>query len=143
MSGHSWPTEISKKPLSDRLARFVPSGEEGALDGHNLAHTDAGEFNLLVTGSGIRLIDWALSCPGPEWTDAALLVPRLIAAGHTPSQADNVARHVPAYRDADPARLAVFARTIHAFWASRTAEDPLPQRVKLTEAAERWTRLHG
>ncbi|MFJ9517860.1 phosphotransferase [Kitasatospora sp. NPDC101801] len=138
VSGHPWPIEISKKPLSDRLARFVPLGGEGALDGRTLAHTDAGEFNLLVTGSGIRLLDWALSCPGPEWTDAALLVPRLIAAGHSPEQADYVARHIPAYRDADPERLAIFARTIHAFWSSRTAEDPLPQRSKLTEAAQRW-----
>ncbi|MCX4745407.1 aminoglycoside phosphotransferase [Kitasatospora sp. NBC_01287] len=140
VSGHPWPVEVSKKPLSDRLARFVPPGGEGALDGRTLAHTDAGEFNLLVTGSGVRLIDWALSCPGPEWTDAALWVPRLIAAGHPPEQAHEVARHVPAYRDADPERLGIFARTIHAFWASRTAEDPLPQRVRLTEAAERWAR---
>ncbi len=138
VSGHPWPIEVSKKPLSDRLARFMPPGSEGALDGSTLAHTDTGEFNLLVTGSGVRLIDWALSCPGPEWTDAALLVPRLIAAGHTPEQADYVARHVPAYRDADPARMSIFARTIHAFWASRTADAPLPQRVRLTEAAERW-----
>jgi hypothetical protein len=146
VSGHPWPAEISKKPLSDRLARFVPEGCEGALDGATLAHTDAGEFNLLVTGSGVRLLDWGLSCPGPEWTDAALLVPRLIAAGHTPEQADYVARHVPAYRDADPDRLGVFARTVAAFWSFRTAEDPLPQRVRLTEAAERWartTRLRG
>ncbi|MFJ9517193.1 hypothetical protein ACIRPK_02820 [Kitasatospora sp. NPDC101801] len=49
-SGHPWPIEISKKPLSDRLARFVPPGGEGALDGRTPAHTDAGEFNLLVTG---------------------------------------------------------------------------------------------
>ncbi|MFC1413360.1 hypothetical protein ACEZCY_30935 [Streptacidiphilus sp. N1-12] len=146
VSGHPWPVEISKKPLSDRLARFVPVGCEGALDGTALAHTDAGEFNLLVTDTGVRLLDWALSCPGPDWADAALLVPRLIAAGHTPEQADCIARHVPAYRDADPDRLGIFARTVHAFWSFRTGEDPLPQRVRLTEAAERWsltTRLRG
>jgi hypothetical protein len=146
VAAHPWPVEISKKPLSDRLARFIPSGGEGALDGASLSHTDAGEFNLLVTGSGVRLLDWALSCPGPQWADAALWVPRMIAGGHTPVQADYVARHIPAYRDADPERLGIFARTIHAFWAERTREAPLPQRVKLTEAAERWaltTRLRG
>ncbi|WP_370131842.1 hypothetical protein [Streptacidiphilus sp. EB103A] len=141
-----WPVEISKKPLSDRLAGFIPAGGEGALDGASLSHTDAGEFNLLVTGSGVRLLDWALSCPGPAWADTALWVPRMIAAGHTPEQADYVARQVPAYRDADAERLGIFARTVHAFWTARTREAPLPQRVKLTEAAERWaltTRLRG
>jgi hypothetical protein len=142
----SWPVEISKKPLSDRLARFIPSGGEGALDGSTLAHTDAGEFNLLVVGSAVRLLDWALACPGPVWADAAFWVPRLIAAGHTPEQADYIARQVPAYRDADPGQLGIFARTVQAFWSHRTREDPRPQRVRLTEAAERWsltTRLRG
>ena len=139
LSAHPWPVEISKKTLSDRLAKFIPDGGEGALDGTALAHTDAGELNLIVTSAGVRLLDWALSCPGPDWADAALWVPRLIAAGHTPEHADYTARRVPAYRDADPDRLAVFARTIHAFWSYRTREEPLPQRVKLTEAAERWS----
>ncbi|WP_329578856.1 hypothetical protein OG500_10130 [Kitasatospora sp. NBC_01250] len=80
--------------------------------------------------------------PGPEWTDAALLVPGLIAAGHLPAR-PTASQQVPAYRDANPAQLAVFARTIHGLWASRAADDPLPQRARLTEAAVRWTRLHG
>ncbi|MER6395722.1 phosphotransferase [Kitasatospora sp. NPDC001603] len=143
VSARPWPDGIGKKSLSDRLARFVPAGGEGAFDGRMLVHTDAGEFNLLVTGSGMRLLDWALACPGPDWADAALLVPRLIATGHTPEQADRWARRVPAYRTADPDRLAVFARTVHAFWRSRTLEDPLPQRVKLTQAAEQWAGTAG
>ncbi|MFI5532001.1 hypothetical protein ACIA8O_26055 [Kitasatospora sp. NPDC051853] len=138
LSSYPWPATIRKKPLSERLARFVPPDGIGALDGYSLAHTDMGEFNLVVHGAQVRVIDWALSCPGPEWTDAALWVPRLIAAGHTFAAADLAARTIAAYRDADPDRLAVFARTIRAAWTSRTDEDPLPQRVKLTNAAEAW-----
>ncbi|MFJ5229590.1 aminoglycoside phosphotransferase [Kitasatospora sp. NPDC088391] len=138
VSSYPWPATVRKKPLSDRLARFVPPDGVGALDGYSLAHTDMGEFNLIVSGAQVRLIDWALSCPGPEWTDAALWVPRLIAAGHPVEAADQVARGVTAYREADPDRLGVFARTIRAAWSARTAEDPLPQRVRLTAAAEAW-----
>lgn len=138
LSGHPWPEDNRKKPLADRVAAYVPAGHEKALDGRALAHTDLGEFNLLVTPNGVRVLDWALSCPGPAWADAALLVPRLISAGHSLEQADRTARRVPAYRDADPSDLGVFAQTIHAFWAQRTREQPFPQRIALTEAAARW-----
>ncbi|MER5866542.1 hypothetical protein [Kitasatospora sp. NPDC002040] len=138
VSSFPWPVTIRKKPLSGRLARFIPTDGMGALDGYSLAHTDMGEFNLISSGASVRVIDWALSCPGPEWTDAALWVPRLIAAGHSFDGADRAARTVAAYREADPDRLAVFARTIRAAWASRTAEEALPQRVRLAEAAEAW-----
>ncbi|MFJ9691535.1 hypothetical protein [Kitasatospora sp. NPDC101183] len=142
VSSCPWPAVISKKPLSDRLVRFVPPDGVGALDGYSLAHTDMGEFNLIACGAQVRVIDWALSCPGPMWTDAALWVPRLIAAGHSFEGADRAARGIAAYRDADPNRLAVFARTIRAAWSARTAEDPLPQRVKLAEAAEAWAAVY-
>lgn len=133
-----WPSDVNKKPLAERLRPFTPRGEESALDGRALTHTDLNVFNLLVTDNGLRILDWAMSCPGPDWTDAALTVPRLITAGHTVEQAIDVMEQVPAYAAAPPRALAVFAQAIYAFWDHRTCLDPLPQRVELTAAAKTW-----
>jgi hypothetical protein len=142
VSGHPWPTDISKKSLADRLAVYLPPEGTEALEGSTLVHSDMGEFNLLITQSGMRLLDWGLSCPGPAWADAALIIPRLILAGHSPAQARALAELVPAYREADPAQLALFARSIHAFWAERTRQDPLPHRMELTAAAQQWALMY-
>jgi hypothetical protein len=138
-----WPHHISRKPIAHRLGPFTPPGTDGMLNGTALAHTDLGEMNLLTTTQTMRVLDWALSCPAPAWTDAALIVPRLIAAGHTFAQADAIAKRVPAYRAAEPDLLSAFARTILTFWTHRTRTAPLPGRVKLTEAAEKWAEAAG
>ncbi|MGW1813456.1 phosphotransferase [Streptomyces sp. NPDC002125] len=138
LSGTRWPAAVGKRPLRDRLAPFIPEGQGAALAGSALAHTDLGEGNILVDGGTARLVDWALSCPGPAWADAALWVPRLIAAGHQFREADALARLVPAYAKADPAALGTFARTIRAFWQHRAEEAPMPHRAVLLTAAVEW-----
>lgn len=140
LSAAPWPAEIGKRPLRDRLARFTPEGGGPALAGSALAHTDLGERNILVDGGAVGLVDWALSCPGPTWADTALWIPRLIAAGHDARAAHALARTVPAYADADPAALGVFARTVRAFWEHRAAVDPMPHRAALAAAAREWER---
>ncbi|MBQ0828533.1 hypothetical protein [Streptomyces tagetis] len=140
LSGTPWPDAVGKRPLRDRLAPFVPEGQGAALAGSTLAHTDLGEANILVDGKTARLVDWVLSCPGPAWADAALWVPRLIAAGYSFAEADALARIVPAYAKADPADLGVFARTIRAFWQRRAEEAPMPHRAVLLAAAVEWER---
>jgi hypothetical protein len=95
--------------------------------------------NMLVTQSSeLLLLDWALSCPAPTWADTALTVPRLISAGHTPEQAETIARTVPAYRAADPATVTTFARTVHAAWQDWERTRPMPHRAALTAAAQAW-----
>jgi aminoglycoside phosphotransferase (APT) family kinase protein len=138
LSSRPWPESISKKPLTSRVAAFIPANQADALAGRTLAHTDASAFNVIVTNGEVRLLDWAMACPGPAWADSALMIPRLIATGHTLAQAEQVARQVPAYADADPRHLAIFARTIHAFWQHRTNEAPLPHRATLLHAAQVW-----
>ncbi|MGW0825486.1 hypothetical protein [Streptomyces sp. NPDC002845] len=94
---------------------------------------------LLVTPVGeLLLLDWALSCPAPAWADTALTVPRLISAGHVPEQAETIAGQVPAYREADPATVTTFARTVFAAWEDWERTRPLPHRAALTTAARTW-----
>ena len=66
------------------------------------------------------------------------MVPRLVCAGHTVEQAEDIARQVPAYREADPQHLGVFARAIAAFWQHLAEQSPMPHRANLAKAATVW-----
>ncbi|MGP4010509.1 phosphotransferase family protein [Streptomyces sp. 4N124] len=139
LSKAPWPEIISKKPLHTRWADFLSSDVPTALQGRALAHTDMSPHNMLVTGTGeLLLLDWALACPAPAWADAALTIPRLISAGHTPEQAEAIARQVPAYHTADPPTVTLFARIVYAAWEHWERTRPLPHRAVLTAAARDW-----
>ncbi|MFS1304953.1 phosphotransferase family protein [Streptosporangium longisporum] len=71
-----------------------------ALTGSTLLHADLHEGNLLACPAGVRVVDWGLACQGAAWVETALLVPRLILAGHTPEQAEQLAEQVPAWKSA-------------------------------------------
>jgi hypothetical protein len=134
-----WPEALRKKPLHTRWAEFLPEVVPTGLQGRGLAHTDMSPHNMLVTPAGdMLLLDWALACPAPAWADTALTIPRLISAGHTPEQAEAIARHVPAYRTADPAAVTTFARTVYTAWEDWEHTRPLPHRAALTAAARDW-----
>lgn len=136
-----WPHAVSKKPLHARWSEFLPEEEPPGLVGRGLAHTDMSPHNMLVTSDGgLLLLDWALACPAPTWADAALVVPRLISAGHTPEQAETLMRAVPAYRAAAPENITLFARTLHAAWETWERTRPMPHRAELTAAARLWAK---
>ncbi|MET8340676.1 phosphotransferase family protein [Streptosporangium canum] len=65
-----------------------------AIAGGTLLHADLHGGNLLAGPAGVRLIDWGLACQGNAWVETALLIPRLILAGHTPEQAEALAKQV-------------------------------------------------
>lgn len=138
MSGTPWPAAVKKKPLPARWGAFIPAGQEDALTGNTLTHTDMSPLNMLRTADGIVLVDWALACPAPAWADTAFTVPRLIHAGHTAEEAEAVARLVPAYDLASDRAISVFAQSLCALWESRERTDPLPHRSALSEAARAW-----
>lgn len=140
VSGAPWPEELRKKPIHTRWAAFLPDEVPAGLLGRALAHTDMSPLNMLVTPDGeLRLLDWALACPAPSWADAALTVPRLVSAGHTPAQAEAFAERIPAYRAADPAAVSAFARTLLAAWEEWERTRPMPHRAELTAAARAWS----
>ncbi|MEU1599918.1 phosphotransferase [Streptomyces sp. NPDC005708] len=139
LSQTRWPDRVQKRPLHSRWADFLPDDVPRGLQGRALAHTDMSPHNMLVTDHGeLMLLDWALACPAPAWADAALTIPRLIAAGHTPEQAEWVARQVPAYAVADPGRVTLFASTLYAAWEDWERTRPMQHRGVLTAAARDW-----
>jgi hypothetical protein len=69
---------------ADVLADFNPEdlgGDTLALFGLNLLRTPAGE---------VITVGWGRACLSASWLDGALLVPRLIAAGHAPTTAEHL-----------------------------------------------------
>ncbi|AQT72378.1 phosphotransferase [Streptomyces sp. fd1-xmd] len=139
MSEAPWPEQVRKKPLHIRWSGFLPADHSPDLGGRALVHSDVSPLNMLATGDGIRVLDWALACPGPAWADAAFAIPRFIHAGHTAEQAEALAQAVPAYSKAEPSAVATFAATLCGVWESRAASDPAPHRAPLIAAARAWT----
>ncbi|KJK54403.1 phosphotransferase [Streptomyces sp. NRRL F-4428] len=138
MSETPWPEQVRKKPLHIRWAGFFPSNRSLDLEGQTLVHSDVSPLNMLATEDSIRVLDWALACPGPAWADTGFAIPRLVHAGHTAEQAEALARLVPAYRTASPSAVSTFAHTMCAVWEGRAKSDPAPHRAPLISAARTW-----
>ncbi|MFJ2033691.1 phosphotransferase [Streptosporangium sp. NPDC087985] len=95
-------------------------------------HADFHEGNLLTTPAGVRLIDWGLACHGAAWVETALLIPRLILAGHTPEQAEARAEQVPAWKTAPEAAVTGLAAVWSLFreFVARNG----PERIRASRA---------
>lgn len=136
---HADQLDAWEKQHLDLLIQFddeVPS----TLPGDSLVHGDIHQLNLLVHGDQVRLIDWAWSRTGPPWVDAALLVPRLIADGREPAEAEHLVsgtwgmQHASATADA----ITAFAATIYGQWRRLAFEYPSPHREAALRGAGVW-----
>lgn len=96
-----------------------------ADDGGTLVHGDARPDNMLVTGRGVVLIDWAYAMAGAPWLDLADLVPQLILAGHTPASAEQQLSRLAGWRDAPARAVTSYAAACGGYWA-RSARLPSP-----------------
>ncbi|GAB1692223.1 hypothetical protein [Krasilnikovia sp. M28-CT-15] len=85
------------------------------VDGDTLLHTDVTARNFIMSSS-VSVVDWSTPCRGAAWIDTALMVVRLIRAGHTPEQAERWATSVPMWETANLAALDAFS----AAWRSAT-----------------------
>lgn len=124
--------------LGGRYAEALYALDLREFGGSALLHADLHEGNLLVTHHGrVHVVDWSLACRGPAWMDLALLVPRLIAAGHTPAQAEALAATVPAWKAAPPAAVTALAAVRAGFAAHMARHGPghLRARRERTAAA--------
>jgi len=63
----------------------------------------------------------------------------LIAAGHTPTLAENWAEQTTAWQQADPAAIDLFALALARTWRRVTENDPGRARIRpLVDAAASW-----
>jgi hypothetical protein len=111
-----------------------------ALAGNTILHTDYNPANILITGNGnAQIIDWAWPTKGAAWIDPACLIPRLIACGHSPAGAEDVARRCPARNDADPAAIDLFASALTTLWDAIALDQvDEPWKQTLAVSARQW-----
>lgn len=116
----------------DELVEWEREGIDW-VRGDSLVHGDLHPLNILVADRA-RVVDWAWSSLGASWLDATSLVLRLVADGHTPAQADEWARRIPAYRDAPDQGITAFSVLVLGMWTYRGS---FP---RLTEVARSYVR---
>ncbi|MEU5867309.1 phosphotransferase [Nonomuraea sp. NPDC047529] len=106
-----------------------------AMAGDALLHADLHEGNLMTTEHGMRVIDWGLACQGAAWIETALLISRLILAGHSPQQAETVASQVPAYKSAPEEAVTGLMAVWSLFREFVARRGPVPIRASRARAA--------
>lgn len=128
---------IRVQPATVRWAgRIAPD----LVDGDTLVHTDVSPYNFLVHSSGVTMVDWSMPCRGAGWIDAALLVIRLIRAGHSPGQAEAWAAQMPEWAAARPAAIDAFASAVAVLNRERRDQRPSATHLgPLADAAACWT----
>jgi hypothetical protein len=131
------PCPVPVQPFSKRWEGLIAPE---LVAGDTLLHTDVTPHNFLVTASGTRVVDWAMPCRGAAWIDAAFLVVRLVAAGHTPAEAETWAEQLGAWRGASSRAVDAFADALVTLWRRKEQVEPAPHRPLLRHAAEQWSR---
>lgn len=109
------------------------------LQGDALLHTDLNPTNVLIDETGRAfLVDWAWPTRAAAWIDPACWVVWLIAAGHTPQEAERRASAVPAWAQAREDALDVFARVQSRLWDEIAEVTDAPWAERVRSAAARW-----
>jgi hypothetical protein len=127
----------------NRYDRYA-NGTEGHFTGGTLLHGDINPDNLLIGPDGNAVIvDWSWPTHGAAFIDPACLAVQLIAAGHTPAQAEDQAARCTAWHQADPAALDAFAAATVRMYQRFEQLDPQPWRKAMTAAATRWADHRG
>jgi hypothetical protein len=133
MSATSAPAMVQSATVrwSGRIAPEI-------VDGGALIHADVTPKNFLVDGGKIAVVDWASPCRGAAWIDSALMVVRLIRAGHTPAEAEVWAAQVPAWAAASECSVTAFAAMRAEHLAERAHRESAVHLRELAVAAAGW-----
>lgn len=112
-----------------------------AMDGDTLLHTDLGATNMVVSTSGVTVLDWSWAVRGAAWVDVAFLLPQLIMAGHAPAAAEAAMRGVPAWEHASTDAIDGFAAAVTGLWTATAGSGPpslQEYRVRALRAGRSW-----
>lgn len=123
----------------DQLVEWETRGIE-MVDGDSLVHTDLHSLNILVSSGRALIVDWAWSRLGTAAADVAFLVARLVAADHTPAEAERWAETQQVWRDASLEMRTAFAVAIWGIWQYQSGQQPRLLWDELVPAARSWAR---
>ena len=130
--------DIELKRAEQRWAPYAgPAGVE-QLAGDTLLHTDLAPHNVLVTDRA-HLIDWAWPTRGAAWIDPAVLILRLMEAGHTAPAADAWTReHIPSWTSAPRSAVLAFSEANARTWDEIARNDPQDWKKDMSRYAHDW-----
>ncbi|NJP31880.1 phosphotransferase [Micromonospora thermarum] len=105
---------------------FTPASRLGftipAMEGRMFVHSDLNPANLIVTGRGLRIVDWAWATEAAPWVELALLIQWLIGCGHTPQQAEAWMAQFPAWAGTPSGVLDEFASRNAEKWSAKSQQ---------------------
>jgi hypothetical protein len=108
------------------------------LAGDTLLHTDLAPHNMLISNRA-HIIDWAWPTRGAAWIDPAVIILRLIEAGHSAADADTWARtSFASWASAPPAAVTVFSDASTTAWDEIARNDPQDCKKNIARHAHDW-----
>ncbi|MDX6354092.1 MAG: hypothetical protein QOF98_995 [Streptomyces sp.] len=127
------------KRAEQRWAAYAGPAGTGCLAGDTLLHTDLAPHNVLISTDRAHLIDWAWPTRGAAWIDPAVLVLRLMEAGHSAPQADTWAReHFASWAGAPPTAVAAFSEANAGLWDEIARNDGQDWKKGMARQANDW-----
>ncbi|MFD8967474.1 aminoglycoside phosphotransferase [Streptomyces sp. NPDC059568] len=130
--------DIELKRAEDRWSGYAGPADVEQFVGDTLLHTDLAPHNMLVTDRA-HLIDWAWPTRGAAWIDPAVLILRLMEAGHTAPAADSWAReHISSWATAPPMSVMAFSKANARTWDEIARNDPQTWKKNMARLAHDW-----
>jgi hypothetical protein len=128
--------DIAREWVETRWDRFTDRPELFAGDA--LLYTDISPDNVLIGDCGVSVVDWSWPTRGAAFIDPACLVVQLVAAGHSPADAEGWASRCPVWSAADPVAVDAFAAATMHMYRHFEERDPAPWRTAMTNAVTSW-----
>jgi hypothetical protein len=127
------------KRAEDRWKTYTDDADDAlTLAGGSLAHTDWMPDNILIAHDRAWLVDWAWPTLAAAWIDPASWLLRIMARGHTASEAEAHAARLPAYATADPAHIDIFVRANVRMWNEIEQTNGRPWAKIVAHTARTW-----
>jgi hypothetical protein len=117
-----------------RWSAFVPE----LADGDRLVHTDLHSEQFIVAEHQVHVIDWSWRAAGAPWVDTAIMVLRLIWAGHSADAAEQWARARTTWADLDDKTITAFAVFTAGSWTDRHITFGVPGMDKQARLARNY-----
>ncbi|MGH3327759.1 MAG: aminoglycoside phosphotransferase [Streptomycetales bacterium] len=125
------------KRAEQRWAAHAGASAMPQLAGDILLHSDLAPHNILITRQA-HIIDWAWPTRGAAWIDPAVLILRLMEAGHTAPAADAWAQQFPSWARAPHAAVSTFSRANARVWDEIARNDPQGWKKNIARHAHDW-----
>ncbi|MFF3833543.1 aminoglycoside phosphotransferase [Streptomyces sp. NPDC002455] len=131
--------DIELRRAEQRLAAYVAHpADTDAFAGDTLLHTDWNNHNVLIADDRAHLVDWGWATRGAPWIDPAHWIIWLIAAGHTPSAAEETVAFLPAWALAPSRAVDAFADASANLWEEIAGPAPDDWTMNMLNAARLW-----